>query len=51
MTLKFAEVSLAMKHRKRLDDGSFYVVNYMLDDAPKAQIKGCNFRLEDVILP
>ncbi len=35
----------------RLDDGSFYVVNYMLDDAPKAQIKGCNFRLEDVILP
>lgn len=34
----------------RLDDGKFYVVNYMLDDAPKAQIKGFSFDMNDVII-
>ncbi len=34
----------------QLDDGSFYVVNYMLDDAPKAQIKGFSFDRDDVLI-
>ena len=34
----------------QLDDGSFYVVNYMLDDAPKAQIKGFHFDRDDVLI-
>ena len=34
----------------QLDDGSFYVVNYMLDDAPKAQIKGFAFDKKDVLI-
>lgn len=34
----------------QLDDGSFYVVNYMLDDAPKAQIKGFAFDKNDVLI-
>ncbi len=33
-----------------LDDGHFYVVNYLLDDAPKAQIRGYEFFMNDVIL-
>lgn len=33
----------------RLPDGRFYVVNYLLDDAPKAQIRGFSFTIEDVI--
>ena len=32
------------------DNDDFYVVNYMLDDAPKAQIAGFSFNLKDVIL-
>ena len=32
----------------KLKDGSFYVVNYLLDDAPKAQIRGYHFALSDV---
>ncbi len=31
------------------DKKSFYVVNYLLDDAPKAQIRGYSFTLDDVI--
>ncbi len=43
MTLKFAEVSLAMKHRKRLDDGSFrggamYVCSQ--EDGAKGTLRG-----------
>lgn len=34
----------------RLDDGDFYVVNYTVDDAPKAYIVGYRFGLSDVIL-
>ncbi len=29
------------------DDGEIYVVNYILDDAPKAQIRGYSLHLED----
>ncbi len=32
------------------DDGEIYVVNYIVDDAPKAQIRGYSFRLEDTLL-
>ena len=32
----------------RLPDGSFYVVNYLVDDAPKAYIQGMRFLLSDV---
>lgn len=32
-------------------DGEIYVVNYIMDDAPKAQIRGYSLRLEDFILP
>ena len=35
----------------RQKNGEFYVVNYLLDDAPKAQIRGYSFSLDDVILP
>jgi sialidase-1 len=34
----------------QLDDGSFYVVTYLLDDAPKAQIKGYAFDRDDVLI-
>ncbi len=34
-----------------MDDGELYVVNYLLDDAPKAQIRGYVFRESDLILP
>jgi len=32
-------------------DGEVYVVNYILDDAPKAHIRGYAFRQSDVLLP
>ncbi len=32
-----------------LEDGRFYVVNYLLDDAPLAQIRGYEFTWDDVI--
>jgi hypothetical protein len=32
-------------------DGEIYVVNYIMDDAPKAQIRGYSLRLEDFLLP
>lgn len=34
----------------QFDDGEIYVVNYIVDDAPKAQIRGYSFREEDFIL-
>ncbi len=34
----------------RLDDGSFYVVNYTVDNAPKAYIVGYSFTLDDAII-
>jgi len=34
-----------------LEDGRFYVVNYLLDDAPLAQIRGYEFTWDDVIVP
>jgi sialidase-1 len=33
-----------------LEKDLFYVVNYLLDDAPKAQIKGYAFEMNDVII-
>jgi sialidase-1 len=33
-----------------LEKDLFYVVNYLLDDAPKAQIKGYEFEMNDVII-
>ena len=32
-------------------DGEIYIVNYILDDAPKAQIRGYALRPEDFLLP
>jgi len=34
----------------QFDDGEFYVVNYIVDDAPKAQIRGIAFRRDEVAL-
>lgn len=31
-------------------DGEIYAVEYIVDDAPKAQIRGYSFRMEDVLL-
>ena len=33
-----------------LEKNRFYVVTYLLDDAPKAQIRGFEFEMSDVIL-
>jgi sialidase-1 len=35
----------------QFDDGEIYIVNYILDDAPKGQIRGYSLRFEDFILP
>lgn len=35
----------------QFDDGEIYVVNYIMDDAPKAQIRGYSLEMEDFILP
>jgi len=32
-------------------DGEIYIVNYIVDDAPKGQIRGYSLRLEDFLLP
>ena len=32
------------------DDGEIYVVNYIVDDAPKAQIRGYSLRPEDLLI-
>ncbi|MBQ8509851.1 MAG: exo-alpha-sialidase [Clostridia bacterium] len=34
----------------QFDDGEIYVVNYIVDDAPKAQIRGYSFRAEEFLL-
>ena len=34
----------------QFDDGEIYVVNYMVDDAPKAFINGSSFRAEDYLI-
>jgi len=34
----------------QFDDGEIYVVTYIVDDAPKAQIRGYSFREEDFLL-
>ncbi|HEY9076193.1 MAG TPA: hypothetical protein VIO61_06600 [Anaerolineaceae bacterium] len=34
----------------QFDDGEIYIVNYIMDDAPKAQIRGYALRLEDFLL-
>lgn len=34
----------------QFDDGEIYVVNYIVDDSPTAQIRGYSFHMEDVIL-
>ena len=35
----------------QFDDGEIYVVNYIVDDAPKGQIRGYSFREQDVVFP
>jgi hypothetical protein len=35
----------------QFDDGTIYVVTYLLDDSPKGQIRGYSFRMEDFLLP
>ena len=32
------------------EDGELYAVNYIIDDAPKAHIRGYSFRKEDIVL-
>lgn len=34
----------------QFDDGEIYVVNYILDDAPKGQIRGYSLQMEDFLL-
>jgi sialidase-1 len=34
----------------QFDDGEIYIVNYILDDAPKAQIRGISLRLDDFLI-
>jgi sialidase-1 len=34
----------------QFDDGEIYIVNYLLDDAPKAYIRGYSLRLDDFVL-
>ena len=35
----------------QFDDGEIYIVNYIMDDAPKAQIRGYSMRMDDLVLP
>lgn len=35
----------------QFDDGEVYVVNYIVDDAPKAQIRGYSLTVDDFVLP
>ena len=35
----------------QFDDGEIYIVNYIVDDAPKAQIRGYSLTPEDFMLP
>ena len=34
----------------QFDDGEIYIVNYIVDDAPKAQIRGYSLTMEDFVL-
>ena len=34
----------------QFEDGEIYVVNYIVDDAPKAQIRGYSLRPEDLLI-
>ena len=34
----------------QFDDGEIYIVNYIVDDAPKGQIRGYSLRMDDFIL-
>ncbi len=34
----------------QFEDGEVYIVNYIMDDAPKAQIRGYALRMDDFIL-
>lgn len=34
----------------QFDDGEIYVVNYIVDDAPRAHIRGYSFKKEDVLI-
>ena len=34
----------------QFDDGEIYIVNYILDDAPKAQIRGISLRMDDFLI-
>ncbi len=45
-----AESDTAYSGWVQFEDGEIYVVNYILDDAPKGQIRGYSFRLEDFVL-
>jgi sialidase-1 len=33
----------------QFEDGTIYVVNYLLDDEPKGQIRGYTFKIEDFL--
>jgi sialidase-1 len=35
----------------QFEDGEIFVVNYIVDDAPRGQIRGYGFREEDIVLP
>lgn len=35
----------------QFDDGEIYIVNYIVDDAPKGQIRGYALKMEDFLLP
>ena len=35
----------------QFDDGEIYIVNYIVDDAPKGQIRGYSLGMEDFLLP
>jgi sialidase-1 len=34
----------------QFDDGEIYIVNYIVDDAPKGQIRGYSLGMEDFLL-
>jgi sialidase-1 len=34
----------------QFDDGEIYIVNYIMDDAPKAQIRGYSLKPSDIVL-
>ena len=35
----------------QFDDGEIYIVNYIMDDAPKGQIRGYSLSMDDFLLP